>query len=155
VETHVAKGTWRKDRHGATVSLPIRSARPVCPEYLLRYRAEAKTVWGAVCDQLERDGVCLVGSGLPLELFVASYLEYQDALKLAKGQDCVVDSDLADGRVERKRNPIVVVLKQYRETLLQIATEIGLTPSGRARLLAHLQGGDKVTETGVAQRARE
>jgi P27 family predicted phage terminase small subunit len=166
-ELHVLKGTHREDRHGPVAAvLPIRGERPTCPDYLLEFDPDCLGYWDAVCDRMERDGLGYVAAAVSLEAFVAVYANWRKVLK-AQAKSAIVlartehrkglnekGQEIIEKVVEFKRNPITVELRHHTEQLVRLASELGLTPASRARLMADLNIGNVRREGGVQRRIR-
>ena len=147
-ELHVARGTWRKDRHGDPDVVPLapKLARPPCPQELVELYPEADATWGWVCDRMEEAGLPYAAAAIPMLNLVVSLLKYHKEMAVEATSGTVLVSQLRDGRKEVKVSPHFKTMRQLRSDLARYSKDLGLDPSARARMLAAI-GGAKTDET--------
>lgn len=125
--THELNGTRRKDRHG-TGDLP--PSAPACPTWLSR---EAKAEWQRIVPTLtEKVGLHKIDRGL-LAAYCATWAEYQNAVTTLSKVGEWYEAKTKNG-VIRRLHPLVQIRNAARDSLIKFGSQLGLSPSARARL---------------------
>lgn len=106
------------------------SGRPPMPDDLDEH---AQIAWQQVATLLDEMGVLTVAEGPVLEMYARAASGYRQALDSVNRSGIVLIQPGKDG-TEVKRNPFSVELHKYREVMIKLLVEMGLTPVARARL---------------------
>ena len=158
-ELHVARGTWRKDRHGdqSVVPLAPQLPRPACPQELVDLYPDAEQTWSWVCERMEEAGLPFAATAIPMLNLVVTLLKYHKEMRVEATSGTVLISELKDGRKEVKVSPHFKTMRQLRSDLARYSKDLGLDPSARARMLAMIGGAkpkdEKATELAVRKRS--
>ena len=104
---------------------------PVMPDRFEGIEVEA---WQSIEQVLRAAGLWSATYQVTLELYCETYANYRQAVanvKKFKQASAFVDKD---GNLQTRRNAYSVELHKYKDEVLKLLTEMGLTPSSRARI---------------------
>ena len=108
--------------------MPVRGV-PDCPEWLL---PEAKLEWNRLAVLMEQMGVLTEVDRAAFAAYCQSYARWQEAQEH-------IDSEGATYETEngmQRPNPWVAICNTEQRLMMQAASEFGLTPSARSRIVA-------------------
>lgn len=119
------EGTYRKDR-AVKAELTLPPGIPQAPTWL---DAEARAEWDRVTPTLHETGVLSKLDGGRLADYCAAHSLAIVATKIYQAEGTVVDSPQG-----QKPHPAVTIAGAARSQAQRLASEFGLTPSGRSRV---------------------
>ena len=126
LQLHKLQGTTRPSRHGERrIGPPL--PPPRCPSWL---DPLGKGEWRRVTPELVRLGVVTVLDRVVLAGYCQCFARWRQASESLEREGSVVPGY----RGIMRKNPLIMVERQYRESMQRFAQELGLTPSSRARL---------------------
>ncbi len=132
-EVQLAEGAHIKNPQRFRNEVPkTMTAEPVRPPHLEGYAGDE---WSRVEQVMRAAGMWSATYQVTLELYVESYANYRSALTgIVKYGHAIKSGTTADGTVVWRRNPVAVELHKYKDEVLKLLAELGLTPSSRSRL---------------------
>jgi len=140
-EVQVAEGRHLKNPKRFENEIPDRSEHePVKPDHITGFAAEE---WERVEQLMRAANLWSASYQVTIEIYCETYSNYRLALeRVNQTGQAIVQSDKA-GKPVVTRNPFSVELHKYKEEVLRLLTELGLTPSSRARVqMPKEDGGD-------------
>lgn len=136
IPTHlkILKGD-RKDRINFNEPKP-KKQKPQCPSWL---SDEAKIIWRKTTKQLEAMNMLYSADTDIIVAYVNAVVNYQRSTKIVDSEGILIEGR-RDGVVT---NPAVRIQRDSANLIRQLASELGLTPSGRSRLNSTEEGLDE------------
>jgi P27 family predicted phage terminase small subunit len=104
---------------------------PQMPEH---FDDQAKEAWNNLREILSASGMWTATYQVTLELYCETYSNYRRAVELVRISGQALRTQAEDGSIELKRNPYSVELHRYKDELIKLSAEFGLTPSSRSRI---------------------
>ena len=123
---HQLRGNVRPSRHGGRRIGPALPP-PTCPRWL---DPVAKAEWRRITPELVGLGVVTVLDRACLAAYCVSFAGWRRA---SEGLECA-GLVVVGHRKALRKNPLLMVERQYRESMQRFAGELGMTPASRARL---------------------
>ena len=102
---------------------------PACPAWLL---PEAKKDWKRLCEKLNQMGVLTEVDRSAFAAYCQSYARWKEAQEHVDAEGATYETDNGMHRP----NPWVNISNTEQRLMLQAASEFGLTPSARSRIMA-------------------
>ena len=102
---------------------------PDCPDWLL---PDAKEEWNRLCDKLNQMGVLTEVDRSAFAAYCQSYARWKEAHAHINMEGATYESD----KGMQRPNPWVAICNTEQRLMLQAASEFGLTPSARSRIMA-------------------
>ena len=140
-EVQIVEGRDKKNPQRFRNEVPETSnEEPIMPIY---FDATAQEAWQTIKAVFTMSGMWSSSYQVPIELYCETYSNYRRSLELVRisGQALRIEND--DGTVTIKRNPYSVELHRYKEELIKLSIEFGLTPSSRSRIALQKDMDDK------------
>jgi P27 family predicted phage terminase small subunit len=120
------RGSWRaKDREGEPDFTP---SVPECPAFLDEV---ARAEWVRIVPELERQGLITLVDVAALAGYCQCMSRWQAAEKLIQAEGLTIEGSHG-GTVE---NPAVKIARESMQLMRQFASEFGLTPASRSRVI--------------------
>ena len=120
----IIQGTFRKDRAPKNESNPEKSNRKNPPWWMRGYTA--RHAWRQLSRYLKENGLLTNLDEIALEMLVTAYSKWREAREKAKIGTYKTETGY------HRLNPMLKVEKMYRDQLLSMMREFGMTPSSRA-----------------------
>ena len=102
---------------------------PDCPEWLL---PEAKTVWNRLCRKLSEMGVLTEIDMVAFAEYCQSYARWKEAHEHIDREGSTFETE----KGYQQQTPWVGIANTNQKLMLSAASEFGLTPSARSRIMA-------------------
>ena len=131
-EVQLAEGRDQKNPHRFRNEVPKTLERePAMPEH---FDEQAQEAWQFLKELLTGAKMWSATYQVTIEMYCETYSNYRRALHLVKITGQALRTESKDGSPEIKRNPYSVELHRYKDELLKLSAEFGLTPSSRSRI---------------------
>ena len=104
------------------------------PEMPAHFDEHATEAWTKLREIMVASAMWSASYQVTLELYCETYSNYRRAVELVRISGQALRSTNPDGSIELKRNPYSVELHRYKEELIRLSAEFGLTPSSRSRI---------------------
>ena len=115
--------------------------RPACPQWLA---TEAKKEWHRVLPQLEATGILAIVDRAALAAYCQSWARYVEAERMLSQYGSVLKSEHSD---YVQVSPYQTISRQSLQSVKAFATEFGLTPGSRSRIIVpEVKGDDEFEE---------
>jgi len=139
----ILEGSFIKNPQRRNTSEPEAPDKlPRCPSHL---DAAGKKKWRETLAILKEMNIASTAYADLLELYADTYSRWRDAReKVLKVGIATVTKD-TDGNVTIRRNPFETAMHKYRDALVKIEAELGLTPSAKSRLHGRERQGSGVS----------
>ncbi len=126
---HKAKGNYRPSRHAGRLEQAgkVVDTAPEPPEY---FDKRHRDLWATCCKQVFDLGVLVEPDVHLLELFVCSFLLWQDAVKDVHEKGYTVTVEAGDF-VKEVPNPAIRIMNDNSKLVNQIADKFGMSPRAR------------------------
>ena len=105
------------------------SGIPICPSWLL---PEAKNEWRRLCKKLYQMGILTVNDRTAFAGYCQSFARWKEAEEHLEREGSTYISE----KGMKRPSPWVNISNTEQKLMIQFATEFGLTPSARSRLIA-------------------
>lgn len=115
------------------------SGMPTCPSWLL---PAARTEWQRLCGRLNRMGVLTVIDRAAFAAYCQSYARWKQAQEHISAEGATYETENGMHRP----NPWVAICNTEQRLMMQAASEFGLTPSARSRIMASAGVGKDETD---------
>ena len=102
---------------------------PECPDWLL---LEAKKEWERLCDLMNQMGVLTEVDMAAFAAYCQSYARWKEAQEHIDSEGSTFETD----KGYQQQTPWVGIANTNQKLMLQAASEFGLTPSSRSRIVA-------------------
>lgn len=102
---------------------------PSCPAWLL---PDAKTEWKRLCNELNQMGVLTEIDRSAFAAYCQSYARWKEAQDHINSEGATYETE--NGM--QRPNPWVAICNTEQRLMMQAASEFGLTPSARSRIMA-------------------
>ena len=122
-----AAGTYRNDRDGQGLEVPIE--KPRTPDHL---DAISRETFDRLATRLEKLGVITDLDEISLEMLSEAWEDYKAARTIIKKLGPTYESETATGTI-RRPNPEVAIMQEAWNRVFKLIQHFGLTPSSRAR----------------------
>jgi P27 family predicted phage terminase small subunit len=116
-----------RSKRPITPELKAPPGRPECPDFLDDY---AREEWAAIVPVLEKMGILAICDKALLCVYCDAYGTFRKACEDAKGQGLTLKTKTGN----TIQNPILGTRNAARNEMFRALTELGLSPSARARL---------------------
>jgi P27 family predicted phage terminase small subunit len=123
-----AAGTYREDRHGGGLELPVQ--KPKTPEHL---DSISRETFDRLATRLEKLGVVSELDEMSLEMLAEAWEDYKAARSVIKKLGPTYESETVTGTI-RRANPEVAIMQEAWNRVYKLVQHFGLTPSSRARV---------------------
>ena len=104
---------------------------PQMPEH---FDDQATAAWNTLREILTASKMWSATYQVTLVLYCETYSNYRRAVELVRISGQALRTQAEDGSIELKRNPYSVELHRYKDELIKLSSEFGLTPSSRSRI---------------------
>ena len=138
------KPTAMKELEGNPGKHPLNTSEPkptkkapACPKWL---EPEAKKEWRRLAKQMEAIGILTEVDMAAFAAYCQSYARWKEAQEHIDSEGSTFETD----KGYQQQTPWVGIANTNQKLMLQAASEFGLTPSSRSRIVA---GNGKVKET--------
>lgn len=122
-----ANGTYREDRHGQHIDLPVERPEPVADMGEISQRT-----FEQLSSRLEAMGIVSELDAMGLQMLSDAWEDYLAARSLVKKLGTTYESDTANGSI-RRTNPEVAIMQEAWSRVHKMLQQFGLTPSSRMR----------------------
>jgi P27 family predicted phage terminase small subunit len=131
-EVQIAEGRHLKNPQRFKDEPPPTSPdEPAMPSHFEGLEVDA---WQSIEQVLRAAGLWSATYQVTLELYCETYANYREAVaNVKKFRQASAFKD-KDGNLQTRRNAYSVELHKYKDEVLKLLTEMGLTPSSRARV---------------------
>lgn len=102
---------------------------PDCPKWLL---PEAKEEWNRLCEKLNQMGVLTDIDRTAFAAYCQSYARWKEAQEHINSEGATYETE--NGM--QRPNPYVAICNTEQRLMMSAASEFGLTPSARSRIMA-------------------
>ena len=102
---------------------------PDCPKWLL---PEAKEEWNRLCEKLNQMGVLTEIDRAAFAAYCQSYARWKEAQEHINSEGATYETE--NGM--QRPNPYVAICNTEQRLMMSAASEFGLTPSARSRIMA-------------------
>ena len=102
---------------------------PDCPKWLL---PEAKEEWNRLCDKLNQMGVLTEIDRSAFAAYCQAYARWKEAQDHINSEGATYETE--NGM--KRPNPYVAISNTEQRLMMSAASEFGLTPSARSRIMA-------------------
>ena len=102
---------------------------PICPEWLL---AEAKIEWKRLATVMDQMGVLTEADRAAFAAYCQSYARWKEAQEHIDSEGSTFETD----KGYQQQTPWVGIANTNQKLMMQAASEFGLTPSARSRIVA-------------------
>ena len=102
---------------------------PDCPKWLL---PEAKEEWNRLCEKLNQMGVLTEIDRAAFAAYCQSYARWKEAQEHINSEGATYETE--NGM--QRPNPYVAICNTEQRLMLSAASEFGLTPSARSKIMA-------------------
>lgn len=128
---HVLNGSYAINPNRQNKNEPEASkSKPRCPRGLT---ADGKKAWKEIAGLLDEMGMLSSSYAHLLESYAETYSLWKEAMrKVTHTGICLVSRK--NGEIKITRNPYESAAHKYRDALLKMQTEMGLTPSAKSRI---------------------
>ena len=104
---------------------------PECPDHL---DAMARNKWNEITGYLREMNILSAAYSDLIELYAETYSMYRQAMEKVVRVGIATVSKDKNGNATIHRNPFETAAQKYRDALLKMESELGLTPSAKSRL---------------------
>ena len=132
-EIQLAEGRHLKNPQRFKNEVPATS--PDEPALPLHLKGQAAAAWESLEAVLRAAGLWSASYQVTIELYCETYANYRTALERVQQTGQALVTKNKDGTPDIRRNPFRVELHRYKEELIKISAEFGLTPSSRSRIM--------------------
>lgn len=122
------EGNLGKRKLNTKEAIPAKGI-PECPDWLLPV---AKKEWERRCDLMNRMGVLTEVDMAPFAAYCQSYARWKEAQEHISSEGSTFETD----KGYQQQTPWVGIKNTNQKLMLQAASEFGLTPSSRSRIVA-------------------
>lgn len=102
---------------------------PDCPKWLL---PEAKEEWNRLCEKLNQMGVLTDIDRAAFAAYCQSYARWKEAQEHINSEGATYETE----KGMQRPNPYVAICNTEQRLMMSAASEFGLTPSARSRIMA-------------------
>ena len=102
---------------------------PDCPKWLL---PEAKEEWNRLCEKLNQMGVLTDIDRSAFAAYCQSYARWKEAQEHINSEGATYETK----KGMQRPNPYVAICNTEQRLMMSAASEFGLTPSARSRIMA-------------------
>lgn len=102
---------------------------PDCPKWLL---PEAKEEWNRLCEKLNQMGVLTDIDRSAFAAYCQSYARWKEAQEHINSEGATYETE----KGMQRPNPYVAICNTEQRLMMSAASEFGLTPSARSRIMA-------------------
>lgn len=129
-EVHRAKGTFLVHPERENKAAPTADGgRPEPPKFL---KAAGRRKWDEMCDHLGDNRVLSKDNR---EILIAYCTAYEGWMK-SRAEVAKTGLTIMDDKGNIRRNPAMIELHKFRDTMNRLLPEFGLTPASRGKLVA-------------------
>jgi len=102
---------------------------PDCPKWLL---PDAKEEWNRLCEKLNQMGVLTDIDRAAFAAYCQSYARWKEAQEHINSEGATYETE----KGMQRPNPYVAICNTEQRLMMSAASEFGLTPSARSRIMA-------------------
>jgi P27 family predicted phage terminase small subunit len=123
-----AAGTYRNDRHGDSLDVPVQKPEPQAEMSEISQRT-----FEQLSKRLEQLGVISDLDAMGLQMLSDAWEDYLAARSVVKKLGTTYESETANGSI-RRTNPEVAIMQEAWSRVHKMLQQFGLTPSSRMRM---------------------
>lgn len=146
-----ANGTYREDRDGGKITVPVLDSVPLPPD---DFTDPQKNVWNTVVHSLFSMGVLHAVGIEPIKIYCIELKRYYDACALIDELGLIIEETETKGmkqvnqtvNTKMKKNPAIDIANTSFTKIMAIAGHYGFTPASATRIRAGSGDGIPVDE---------